>query len=206
MNPFEKMCTDEIFIQKNEGKPLGPFKVILESNKVIVFDTELDVAEGDKVIRHLPNGKTESYTILEVRFQAKFEGIPSSYDLILRKDSSLISQQPTQPAYIDHRNQGTIIQNVSHSTIAAHSSNVTQSLTTNPDTVNILSQIEAIIRSDRTKSDAERQEALQTIEDVKKGVSNGSLKGTILRMTLNGLAHLFPSISEYVKEFLSSVG
>lgn len=117
----------------------------------------------------------------------------------LMEDTLPVSPKST---YVDQRNQGTVIQNVSNSNISAHSSNVTQSLTANPDAARILSQIEGIIRADNTKSDGERQEALQTIEDVK----TQNLTGRVLKLALNGLVSLFPAIGEPVKEFLSLVG
>lgn len=105
--------------------------------------------------------------------------------------SSIKKESPYSIVVINYVN--TVIEDVSNSTIAVNSSDVTQLLTTNPDAANIFSQIEAIIRTDRTKSDAEKQEALQTVENIKAE----------LRTMLNSLVDQFPAISECVETFLS---
>ncbi len=94
-NPFEDLCTDEMTIQKASGGVLGPFKGTFRAGKAVIFEDELDVDEGDKILRELPGGKVESHTILEVQYSAQFQGIPPCYNLKIRKDTSLLNAMPT---------------------------------------------------------------------------------------------------------------
>jgi len=100
MNPFAEMCNDEVFIIKPNGVKSGPQKSALSPDQVEIFNESLDVDEGDTVMRELPNGKTETYTVLEVNFTDKFHAIPACYSLKIRKDSSLIAQNKVKTTNI----------------------------------------------------------------------------------------------------------
>jgi hypothetical protein len=90
MNPFSDVGKDEIILVASDGQETGPFLCAFTPDKVTVFQESLDVEEGGKVIRLLPNGKREPYTVLEVTFRRGFHNIPASYHLNIRKDASLI--------------------------------------------------------------------------------------------------------------------
>lgn len=82
---------DEIYIQSPDGKQVGPVKAVVQRNQVIINDENLVIEEGGKILRPLPSGKSEAYTILEVIFHKDpFGGDISHYEIITRKDSSLV--------------------------------------------------------------------------------------------------------------------
>jgi len=82
---------DEIYIQSPDGKQVGPVKAVVQRNQVIINDENLVIEEGGKILRPLPNGKSEAYTILEVIFHKDpFGGDISHYEIITRKDLSLV--------------------------------------------------------------------------------------------------------------------
>jgi hypothetical protein len=82
---------DEIYIQSPDGKRVGPVKAIVQRNQVIINAEDLVIEEGGKILRPLPNGKSEAYTILEVILHKDpFGGEISHYEIITRKDSSLV--------------------------------------------------------------------------------------------------------------------
>lgn len=99
MNPFSSLQNDSIFIENTNGERTGPYKTNLSSKQGIsatIFDKSLDVEEGWKVIRVLPNEKEEFYTILETKYSPGLSSIPPNWKLKLRKDSSLINRAPIQ--------------------------------------------------------------------------------------------------------------
>lgn len=101
MNPFEGLCTDQVYLIKPNGAKTGPYKVALSSDQVSIFDESLDVEESDTIMRKLPNGKPETYTVLEVNFTNKFHEIPACYNLKIRKDSSLVAHNKVQTTNIN---------------------------------------------------------------------------------------------------------
>jgi hypothetical protein len=90
MNPFSDVVKDEIILVAPDGQESGPVLCAFTPNRVTIFTESLDVEVGGKVIRLLPNGKREPYTVLEVTFRQKSYDIPASYYLDVRKDGSLV--------------------------------------------------------------------------------------------------------------------
>lgn len=94
MNPFEEMLNDSVFLVKASGRRLGPYKTALSSEGAQIFDGNLDVDEGDCLVRPLPNGKVDSYTVLEAHFNQRFGGIPAHFDLKLKKSTFMTTPVP----------------------------------------------------------------------------------------------------------------
>jgi hypothetical protein len=91
MNSFDAFATDQVVIVNPDGSESPPLKCIFESKKVTIFSDSLDVEEGQKILRVLPTGRRDTYTVQEVSFSGRFHSIPASYELAIRKDSSLLS-------------------------------------------------------------------------------------------------------------------
>lgn len=82
---------DDIFIESPNGTRVGPVKASVQGGKVYINDESLVIEEGGKILRPLPNGKSESHTILQVDFHKDpFGGQLSHYEVRIRKDSSLV--------------------------------------------------------------------------------------------------------------------
>jgi hypothetical protein len=92
MNPFARLQNDTVFIERATGERSGPFKTAIGSKggfSASIFEASLEAEEGWKLIRPLPNGKEELFTILEVNYSSGLSTIPPHWVLKLRKESSL---------------------------------------------------------------------------------------------------------------------
>lgn len=78
---------DTVFLDR-DGERKGPFTCNFTGNRLNLFFKELDVVEGDKVVRPIPN-REEFYTVTEVHYFQGLMSIPPHYELSLRKDSAL---------------------------------------------------------------------------------------------------------------------
>jgi hypothetical protein len=88
---ISNLMNDEIYIQSRDGKQVGPVKAVIQRNQVIINAEDLVIQEGGKILRPLPDGKSEAYTILEVIFHKDpFGGEIPHYEIITRKDLSLV--------------------------------------------------------------------------------------------------------------------
>lgn len=91
MNPFKELLNDTVFVQKKSGEKLGPFDTAVTTEKgrlqAPIFDESLDVEVGDTLLRPLPNGREETFEIVDVQFVRGLDSIPSSWDLTLSKGS-----------------------------------------------------------------------------------------------------------------------
>lgn len=108
MNPFTQLLNDTVYIEGGEGGRTGPYKTAIGSKgglSASILEKELDVEEGWKLIRPLPSGKEESYTILEANYSPGLHSIPPHWTLKLRKDASLVSaRQPSRSTTINISN------------------------------------------------------------------------------------------------------
>lgn len=106
MNPFASLQNDTVYIEKPMGERSGPFKTAIGSKNgfsASVFEKTLDVEEGWRLIRPLPNGKDEFFIILEANYSPGLHSIPPHWTLKLRKESSLaIPQRPSTTININN--------------------------------------------------------------------------------------------------------
>jgi hypothetical protein len=97
MNPFVSLQNDTVYIENGDGERSAAYKTAIGSKgglSATIFERNLDVEEGWKLIRALPNGKEESYTIQETNYNPGLHTIPESWKLKLKKDSSLLNKTP----------------------------------------------------------------------------------------------------------------
>lgn len=93
-NPWAQTENDKVYIVNQSGKRQGPYKARVKSGEGKAFITEniesLEVEDGYKLVRELPNAKEETYTIIEVNYKSSIAGaLPPRYELQIRKDTSL---------------------------------------------------------------------------------------------------------------------
>ena len=96
MNPFSAFLNDTVYIENHGGERSGPYKAAIGNKNGLsatIFEQQLDVEEGWKLVRSLPNGKEEKYTILEANYSPGLQAIPPHWVLKLRKDTSLIKSE-----------------------------------------------------------------------------------------------------------------
>jgi hypothetical protein len=91
---FDDLMTDIVYIEKPSGLRLGPYKGALSKNSLSIMDKTLDVDHGDVIVRPLPNGKEEHFTVLRADFREDFHAIPGGYEISLRKTQQ-IHPRPT---------------------------------------------------------------------------------------------------------------
>lgn len=97
MNPFTRLQNDTVYIENGGGQRSVAYKTAIGSKgglSASIFEKAIDVEEGWKLIRVLPNGKEESYTIQEINYNPGLHSIPASWKLKLKKDSSLLNNPP----------------------------------------------------------------------------------------------------------------
>ncbi|MDP1992173.1 MAG: RIP homotypic interaction motif-containing protein [Syntrophales bacterium] len=105
MSPFTELLNEEVYIVAPNGERQGPFKTAIGKGSATIFDETIDVEEGYKLVKPLPNGKAEIYTIVETKHNNDFHGIPAHYALKVRKDSSLVDRnQPPKSTTVNIHN------------------------------------------------------------------------------------------------------
>jgi hypothetical protein len=87
----DKLMGDEIFILTPSGDQTGPIKASVQRNKIYIGDESVVIEEGWKILRSLPNGRSECHTVLQVDFHKDPRGGRlSHFEVTTRKESSLM--------------------------------------------------------------------------------------------------------------------
>ena len=87
---FGRLCNEEVRLQNANGDVSGPFRCVITAKGIQIFAESLDVSEGDKAMRALPNGRIETYRVLDVRFTNRLELVPAFYFLTTEREGSLL--------------------------------------------------------------------------------------------------------------------
>lgn len=91
---------DTIHIDRS-GVRSGPYRCMFSRPKLTLWYSELDICEGDKIIRSIP-GREEAYTATVVDYHQSFDGIPACYVIDISKDTAL--PKPNRTITTNHIN------------------------------------------------------------------------------------------------------
>src|SRR5438309_1151355 len=87
LQPF---MTEKVVLRRKNGER-HEFKANVQPTKITMDQANLPVEEGDFIERALPNGKLETYLVMDRGFHAAFMGIPAHYQMKVRKESAIDS-------------------------------------------------------------------------------------------------------------------
>lgn len=93
---LQSLQKDQIYIEKGDGSRTGPYITTVSQGSATIFDEQLDVNEGERLIRPLPNGKEEVYLILSIDYKPKFHAISPRFTLKLQNTTAI---QPALPKH-----------------------------------------------------------------------------------------------------------
>lgn len=85
---FSPEAGNDVIHIERDGVRKGPYRCMFSRPKLTLWYSELDIAEGDKVLRSIP-GREESYTAELVDYHQSFDDIPPCYIINLRKDTEI---------------------------------------------------------------------------------------------------------------------
>lgn len=97
---MSRLMKDDIFVESLSGERIGPVKASVQGNKIYITNESLVLEEGGKILRPLPNGKSESYVILQVNFFN--HPSRSHYEVTTRKESSLVQESSSTTININN--------------------------------------------------------------------------------------------------------
>jgi hypothetical protein len=83
-----RMMTDKVFFEDKTGTRIGPYKTRFGTDRITVFQDELSVKEGDRVIQPLPDGSEQGYTVEAVSHHAERRNIPAHFSITLAKEAA----------------------------------------------------------------------------------------------------------------------
>lgn len=94
----------EVFVRKNNGTQIGPFRGTLSAKSFIVMDKKFEVEEGEHIVRVLPNGREETYLVRTAQFYDGHGGIPPNWQLEIQKTTAILSPSSTPATTVNIHN------------------------------------------------------------------------------------------------------
>ncbi|HYD60249.1 MAG TPA: hypothetical protein VEC35_07835 [Noviherbaspirillum sp.] len=82
------MMTDKVFFEDKNGTRSGPYKTKFGADRITVFQDELHVTEGDRVIHPLPDETEQTYVAETVTHNAARRNIPAHYSITIAKEAA----------------------------------------------------------------------------------------------------------------------
>lgn len=86
------LMEDRVTLVKGDGTEIPNILADVQPKMVFIDDESLPIQEGDRITRTLPNGRSESYLVLEAEYWGKHGG----WQIQVRKESA-ISRNPPAP-------------------------------------------------------------------------------------------------------------
>lgn len=96
-NLLNSAAGDAVALVKQNGTRTEGVKAVVKSNEITIFDTSLDVEEGDSIERRLPSGRVDLYTVLDTGFNPGLSPVPPFYSMKVRKESAIRDDRGSSP-------------------------------------------------------------------------------------------------------------
>lgn len=108
---------DDVYIERTDGTRVGPYKTTVSQGSATIFDSAMEVSEGETLIRPLPTGKEEAYLITSADFSRGLGSIPAHYTLKLQKATAIRPSEPSSRHTTVNINHSTGVQVGDHNVI-----------------------------------------------------------------------------------------
>ena len=99
---LKNMPTEIVELYDENNKKIKDLKGLFGKTGFTVTDISIPIIEGQKIIRKLPNGAEENYTIIESKFNNGHGDICSFYKLTLQKSNCGLNTNANNNIYIDN--------------------------------------------------------------------------------------------------------
>ncbi len=186
---FEDFANDNISIVKKNGKKFEGLKASVQKGKVFLWDSSIFVEPKDLVLRHMSNGGTETFEVVEPGFFEAVMDFEAHYQMTVRRMGEAEADRVVQSVTYNFHGHNARVNN--------HS--VDNSVNTVCDDTQVARVIDEL-RMELSKlaiTEAEKQEAFEIVDELKTQLELPAPKKTIIR----GLIAALPSA-----ESVASIG
>jgi hypothetical protein len=101
---FNSFPKEDVTIEKQDGSIVGPYKALFDK-KTIFPSIEINIDDGDILVRKLPGGKTERYVISDTNFSQGLARIPAHWTCTTTK-ASIANSPKAAPNIVIHSAHG----------------------------------------------------------------------------------------------------
>ncbi|HYD94694.1 MAG TPA: hypothetical protein VEC01_05160 [Noviherbaspirillum sp.] len=103
-----RMMTDKVYFEDMNGIRTGPYKTRFGTDRITVFQDELNVGEGDHVVQPLADGTERIYVADNVTYNAGRRNIPGHFSITITREA----ESPAAATSALHARMDTLVSNV----------------------------------------------------------------------------------------------
>lgn len=176
---FNDFAKDNISVLKKDGQRFEGLKASVQKGKVFLWDSSIVIEPKDLIIRHMSNGGTETFEVVEPGFFEAVFDFEAHYQMVVRRMGDAEAEK------------------VSHSTVYNfHGDNArinNQSVDNSVNTVYLNTELSQLVEGLRTQVESlklpepEKLEALEVVDEIKMQLDSPAPKKTIVRRLIASL-------------------
>ncbi len=185
--------TEKVEVRQQNGTQYVAVDAVVSSSIIDIEDTTIPLEEGDQIIRTLPNGRSEVYTVLDVGYQDEFAGLKAHYQAKVQKQTTVPKSQLSNVTYnINGHNARLNMNSNDYSINTINQVNET----------NVFEELRRITKEHITDED-KKEQILQVAEEMENEKGNASkfikVYQKFMQLTKESIDTFGPVISELTK-------
>lgn len=177
---FDALMTDRVTIRLRDGRVFGDVAASVQAGKIFTQQTDIPIQPGDEIVRRTSAGLDEVFVVEDPGFHAAFHGMPSTYQMrVRRQDASGRSADTVSAIY-----------NVSGSNTRFNINSVDSSINIiNESPAELFRALEEAIRSKRL-DEPQGQDLLVAASNLEKELGKPSFGGAYARFMALAASHM----------------
>lgn len=184
---FESMMLDTIDLLKKDGTRTLGIKASVQQRKIITFDTSTQIEPHDLLMRRTSNGQEETYEIIDPVFFEEFGGIPSSYQIEVKKLGVPEARQHVQSITYNVTGAGARVN--SHST-----DNSVNTINTGSQTLSYVEDIRKALAAE-SLSPEQTADAADIVKEIEQQIEGGKPNKSVLKALIGALPQIASIVS-----------
>ncbi|KWS07500.1 MULTISPECIES: hypothetical protein [Pseudomonas syringae group] len=176
---FNDFAKDNISVLKTNGQRFDGLKASVQKGKVFLWDSSIFIEPKDLIIRHMSNGGSETFEVVEPGFYEAVMDFEAHYQMVVRRMGEAEAEKVSHSTVYNFYGNNARVNNQS----VDNSVNTVYSNTE-------ISNLVAGLRSEVEKielPDAEKLEALDVVDEIKTQIDSPAPKKNIVRRLIDSL-------------------
>ena len=196
---FKEFAKDNISVLKKNGQRFDGLKASVQPGRVFLWEPSILVEPKDLIIRHMSNGGTETFEVIEPGFYEAVLSFGAHYQMTVRRMGDAEADKLTHSTVYNFHGDNARVNN--HSV-----DNSINTISHNTEISNLVTQLRAEIER-LDISSAERLEAIEVVDEIASQLDSSAPKKTIVKRLIDSLpkAESIASIGASIMSILGSI-
>ena len=197
MSDFSEFMTNKISLVRKNGERIDNILASVQGKEIIMDNISLKMEEGDKILRMLPNGTEERYTIINLEYHLNdlFQGM-EHVEIHVRKETQIDSHGPPNQNFNIYGNNSQM--NINSPNANLNNINIT--------CTELFEKLRCVIEEKITDENA-RSELLNQVSELEKVQGNKSFSEKYTNFIASAANHatLWGALTPFIPAFMEII-